>query len=171
MQRRKWTGSGISPSWEEVDSRRSSESREKRLGRHTKILCKRCLPGPRRGGPHPSPGLPSAAARSPGASSVQKGATRRDSLREARSLAGKSLRARLPLRQEKKASKWGYWATINEFNSKTDPRPPADSGFLHRSLQRLLYGGLDAVRRLQLRTRSSGVDEGVRKDLQGPRPA
>lgn len=67
MQRRKWTGSGISPSWEEVDSRRSSESREKRLGRHTKILCKRCLPGPRRGGPHPSPGLPSAAARSPGA--------------------------------------------------------------------------------------------------------
>lgn len=161
MQRRKWTGSGISPSWEEVDSRRSSESREKRLGRHTKILCKRCLPGLRRGGPHPSPGLPA----------VQKGATRRDSLREARSLAGKSLRARLPLRQEKKASKWGYWATINEFNSKTDPRPPADSGFLHRSLQRLLYGGLDAVRRLQLRTRSSGVDEGVRKDLQGPRPA
>lgn len=105
------------------------------------------------------------------APAVQKGATRRDSLREARSLAGKSLRARLPLRQEKKASKWGYWATINEFNSKTDPRPPADSGFLHRSLQRLLYGGLDAVRRLQLRTRSSGVDEGVRKDLQGPRPA
>lgn len=105
------------------------------------------------------------------APAVQKGATRRDSLREARSLAGKSLRARLPLRQEKKASKWGYWATINEFNSKTDPRPPADSGFLHRSLQRLLYGGLDAVRRLQLRTRSSRVDEGVRKDLQGPRPA
>ena len=67
--------------------------------------------------------------------------------------------------ETKKASKWGYWATINEFNSKTDPRPPADSGFLHRSLQRLLYGGLDAVRRLQLRTRSRGVDEGVRKDL------
>lgn len=111
---------------------------------------------------------PRLARRAP---AVQKGATRRDSLREARSLAGKSLRARLPLRQEKKASKWGYWATINEFNSKTDPRPPADSGFLHRSLQRLLYGGLDAVRRLQLRTRSRGVDEGVRKDLQGPRPA
>lgn len=171
MQRRKWTGSGISPSWEEVDSRRSSESREKRLGRHTKILCKRCLPGPRRGGPHPSPGLPSAVARSPGACGA-KG-------RDAKGFAPRSPKprgeipscARLPLRQEKKASKWGYWATINEFNSKSDPRPPADSGFLHRSLQRLLYGGLDAVRRLQLRTRSSGVDEGVRKDLQGPRPA
>lgn len=98
---------------------------------------------------------------------------RREGIRSAKPEASRGnpfVRA-CPYDKEKKASKWGYWATINEFNSKTDPRPPADSGFLHRSLQRLLYGGLDAVRRLQLRTRSSGVDEGVRKDLQGPRPA